>query len=269
MLFVADFNPIALEIGPLIIRWYSLAYLVGFLGGWGIGRYLAKLWGGVPSAKQVDDFLMWIVIGVIAGGRLGYVLFYNLPYYWDHPLQALQLWHGGMSFHGGLLGVVVAVAAFSYKYGIHPLKLGDMSSIGATIGLFFGRLANFINGELYGRPVDGGRWGVIFPHSGDSLPRHPSQLYEAVCEGLALFIVTMIMVHRPWIRQRPGIIFGVLLLGYGAARFVIEFVRVPDAQLGRLALGLSMGQWLCIPMIFVGIGLIAWRLSKGKVDDTP
>lgn len=261
-MFIIDFDPVALSLGPLVIRWYSLAYLAGFLGGWGYARYLTTLYKDGPTKQQIDDFLVWAVLGVILGGRLGYCLFYNVSYFAENPLEILQVWQGGMSFHGGLLGVVVAVCSYAYKYGIPILKLGDIVSAVTPIGLLFGRLANFINGELYGRVTEH-PIGMIFPRGGD-VPRHPSQLYQAGWEGLALLIILSLMIHRPAIRRQYGVTFGALLTLYGVGRFVIEFTREPDAHIGFLSLGLSLGQWLCLPMIAAGLVLIMWRLTHAK-----
>lgn len=250
-------DPVAIEIGPLAIRWYALAYLAGFILGW---RYCLRLAGAdaaPPTRRDVDDFLTWAVIGVILGGRLGYVLFYNLPYYAENPLQALAIWRGGMSFHGGLLGVVAAVALFARVRSIPVLALGDVIAAAAPIGLFFGRIANFVNAELYGRTTDV-PWGVVFPNGGPE-PRHPSQLYEAFLEGLVLFAVLWFLARRPEIRARHGLLAGVFFAGYGTARIVVEFFREPDAQLGFLLGGhATMGQLLSLPMVLLGLALIVW-----------
>lgn len=262
-------DPVALQIGPLAIRWYALAYLAGFLGGW---RYVIYLTARAqkadnsarPGPEEADAFLTWAVLGVILGGRLGYALFYNLPYFIDHPLEVLAVWHGGMSFHGGLLGVIVAIILFSRRQGFNPLKLSDPISVAVPIGLFFGRIANFINSELWGRTTDVS-WGVVFPNGGP-LPRHPSQLYEAVLEGLVLFVILTILAHRPATSSRTGLLTGVFLVLYGLSRFLVEFVREPDPQLGFLWLGATMGQLLSLPMMAFGIWLV-WR--SGKMADAP
>lgn len=257
-----DIDPVALQIGPLAIRWYSLAYIFGFLGGWGMAHLLVRRSGlPKPTQKQIDDFLIWMVAGVILGGRIGYVLFYNLGYYLQHPGRIFMTWEGGMSFHGGLLGVAVAVAAFAWKHRIPVLRLGDLAACGATIGLFFGRLANFINGELYGRVTDS-RWGMIFPNGGPE-PRHASQLYEAVTEGLFLFLLLNGLGYfYPKIQRYYGLLFGLFLTFYGIFRFVIEFARQPDTQIGLYFDLISQGQILCLPMILIGLGLIFYAVKK-------
>lgn len=257
-------DPIAFKIGPVAIRWYSLAYMFGFLGGWIYGRELVKRQPlGRVSLKQVDDFIVWVVLGVILGGRIGYVLFYNLPYYMTAPGEAFKIWQGGMSFHGGLIGVVIAVIAYAIRQNIPVLRLGDLSAAGATIGLFFGRIANFINDELYGRVTDV-PWAIIFPKAGPE-PRHPSQLYEAASEGLLLFIILYVLMRYTKMPGRYGAIFGVFLTGYGISRFLIEFVREPDVQIGLYFDLISQGQILCVPMILVGLGLIWHAYRKPAV----
>ena len=249
-------DPVAFELGPVVIRWYALAYLAGFVGGWRYCVYLARRQPGPPSAGDIDDLLTWVVIGTILGGRLGYVLFYNPAHFLENPSQILAVWQGGMSFHGGLLGVVLAIAWFARARRIPALVLGDVVAPAVPIGLFFGRIANFINGELYGRPTEL-PWGMVFP-AADAQPRHPSQLYEAALEGLLLFVVLAAMARRPGLRARTGLLTGVFLAGYGAARFLVEFTRAPDPQLSGLveAIHLSMGQLLSLPMLAVGIWLI-------------
>ncbi len=253
-------DPIAWQIGPLAIRWYSLAYMAGFLTGWAYARELVRRQPlGRISVQQVDDFIVWIVLGVILGGRIGYVLFYNLPFYLSSPAEAFKIWQGGMSFHGGLLGVVIAVIAYALKQKIPVLRLGDLSAAGATLGLFFGRIANFINDELWGRPTDVA-WGVIFPKGGN-VPRHPSQLYEATSEGLILFLLLLFIMLRTSLPSRYGATFGVFLTFYGVARFTIEFFREPDIQVGLFFNWMSEGQILCVPMIIIGLGLL-WNAYR-------
>lgn len=253
-------DPIAFQIGPLVVRWYALAYLAGFLGGWRYCIWLANQAPGRPSGRDMDDFLTWAVIGTILGGRLGYVLFYNPVYFLRNPGDILKIWEGGMAFHGGLLGVIVALLLYARRQGLSPFAIGDLVACAAPIGLFFGRIANFINGELYGRVTDH-PWGVVFPHAGPE-PRHPSQLYEAVLEGLVLFVVLFALARMGCVRRRPGLLGGLFLLGYGLSRFVVEFVRQPDPQLGFLWLGATMGQMLSLPMMLAGLALLALALSR-------
>jgi len=256
-------NPVLIHIGPLAVRWYALAYIAGILVGWAYARALiaAKgLWGGAPplTVIDLDDFIIWITLGIILGGRIGYVLFYNLPLFAAHPTQILELWNGGMSFHGGFLGATVAVILFARKRGIPILSLGDLTAAVAPIGLFLGRLANFIKDELWGRPTNV-PWAMIFP-SGGPVPRHPSQLYEAALEGIVLFLVLNLLVRWGGLK-RPGVILGAFALGYGLARTACEFFREPDPQLGFLWGSLTMGMLLCIPLMLSGIGILAHALA--------
>lgn len=259
-------DPVAFQIGSLVIRWYALAYIVGIiLGWWLIGWLDRKQPKQLLDKKQRDDMIMWGVLGVVLGGRLGYVLFYNLPYFIENPADILKTWQGGMSFHGGALGVIIGFYVFAWRQKISYLRLMDLICCAVPIGLFLGRLANFANGELYGRVTDVS-WGVVFPHGG-KLPRHPSQLYEAALEGLALFLILFSLARFTRILQRPGFIAGVFLAGYGISRFMVEFVREPDEHLGVLSLGMSMGQWLSVPMMLVGTGIMLWswlRIGKQK-----
>jgi phosphatidylglycerol---prolipoprotein diacylglyceryl transferase len=255
-------DPIALELGPLVIRWYALAYLAGFILGWRYCMMLARQNQIAPSAKDYDDFLVWAVLGVILGGRIGYVLFYQFDYYLSDPLEALQVWRGGMSFHGGAAGVIIAIITFAKLRKFSVRAFGDLICCAVPIGLFFGRLANFVNGELFGRTTDA-PWGVIFPRGGE-VPRHPSQIYEAALEGAVLFVILYLLARNPQVRARPGILSGVFLAGYGLFRFIVEFFREPDVQLGFLAAGMTMGQWLCVPMLLAGAGLIVWAYRQPK-----
>jgi phosphatidylglycerol:prolipoprotein diacylglycerol transferase len=248
-------DPVAVAIGPIAIRWYALAYLAGFILGWRYCLSLARANPGRPSPDDYDEFLTWAVLGVILGGRLGYVLFYNLPYYLQDPLEALAVWHGGMSFHGGVLGVLGAILLFCWRRGLSPFSFGDLISAAAPIGLFFGRIANFINGELYGRPAPDVEWAVVFPRDPLQVPRHPSQLYEAALEGVVLFIILAVAVRNPAVRARPGMVSGLFLIGYGLSRIIVEFFREPDPQLGFLWGGATMGQMLSIPMVLIGLWL--------------
>jgi phosphatidylglycerol:prolipoprotein diacylglycerol transferase len=259
------FDPIALSLGPIAIRWYALAYITGIVLGWIYARSLVKkerLWGGpVPiTLVQLDDFILWVTIGIIVGGRTGYVLFYNPAFFIQHPAEILQLWNGGMSFHGGFLGCVAAVMLFARKNDISILSLGDITTAVGPIGLFLGRLANFINSELWGRTADSSvPWAMVFPNGGPD-PRHPSQLYEAGLEGILLFTILAVMV-RMGALKRPGLILGSFIAIYGLARITGEFFREPDPQLGFLWGGLTMGMLLSVPMIIAGAVLIvmAWR----------
>ncbi|EFH09726.1 prolipoprotein diacylglyceryl transferase [Pseudoroseomonas cervicalis] len=258
MLFAIPFpaiDPVLVEIGPFAIRWYALAYIAGILIGWRLMRRLAALPPVAASAEQVDDFVTWAVLGVILGGRLGYVLFYQPDHYLSAPWEALYVWKGGMSFHGGAAGVILAVILFCRRQGLSILRFGDRLTAVVPVGLFFGRLANFINGELWGRVTDV-PWAMVFPHGGPE-PRHPSQIYQAALEGLCLFLLLQVLVRIPRIREREGFIAGAFLAGYGVARMIGEMFRQPDAQLGFLWGGATMGQLLSIPMVLVGVALMA------------
>lgn len=256
-------DPVLFEIGPLAIRWYSLAYIAGLLLGWRYMVWMATQPPAASSRDDVDDFLVWAIFAVVLGGRIGYVTFYNLEYYLLNPSQILKVWQGGMSFHGGLLGVTVATFWFCYKRKINVLRFFDMVATATPIGLLLGRIANFINGELYGRPTDVS-WGVVFPGAGD-VPRHPSQLYESALEGLVLLVILHLLYRNQHIRRRPGILAGVFLIGYGIARSIAELFREPDAHLGFLLGGTTMGQWLSAPMWIGGVWLIYYGLKKSQV----
>ncbi|MAZ76557.1 MAG: prolipoprotein diacylglyceryl transferase [Micavibrio sp.] len=258
-----NIDPIALSIGPFDIRWYALAYLTGFLLGWKYALYMVGLSpNSRPNREDIDNFIPFAVLGVILGGRLGYVLFYQFDTYMSDPLAIFKVWQGGMSFHGGALGVIAAIIGFSLYQKISLLRLSDMVCAAVPIGLFFGRITNFINGELFGRVTDK-PWGMVFPYGGAE-PRHPSQLYEAFLEGLVLFVILLVLIHRPWVRVRPGIITGVFLCGYALSRFMVEFVREPDFHLGFVAAEFSMGQVLSLPMFLLGIAVFSYSLSKGR-----
>lgn len=256
-----NIDPIAFSIGPIVIRWYALAYLAGFLLGW---KYcLSQVNEGEekrPNRTDVDNFLTWAIIGVIIGGRFGYVMFYQPAYFMENPNEIYKIWRGGMSFHGGMLGVMVAMFGYASKHKFQIFKLSDIVCAAAPIGLFFGRLANFINAELYGRVTDR-PWGVIFP--GQTEPRHPSQLYEAALEGLVLFIILYILSKKG---SKSGVITGVFLIGYGVFRALVEFVREPDPQIGLIAGYFSMGQILCLPMMLAGLVVI---IVAHKTAQTP
>jgi phosphatidylglycerol:prolipoprotein diacylglycerol transferase len=269
-----------LTLGPFALRWYALAYIAGLLLGW---RYMvrlvedAKLWGAkaAPATKlQLDDFLFWATLGVILGGRLGYVLFYKPDMIWKSPGDIIAIWQGGMSFHGGLIGVALVVFYFARRNKIPLLSLGDLVACAAPIGLFFGRIANFINAELYGRATDL-PWGVRFPtydlfgQPSMTEPRHPSQIYEALLEGVVLFFILRFLTHNKGALQKPGLTAGAFLLGYGVFRFLVEFVREPDAHMPEALRGfLTMGMLLCLPMIAAGVWLIqnARKQAVAKVS---
>ncbi len=260
MLFVIPYpsvDPVLIELGPLAIRWYSLAYIAGLLIAWRYLRFLAKPPPPVASKTDIDDFLVWATMGVILGGRAGHVLFYGGTYYLYDPLAILRVWEGGMSFHGGLLGVAAAGAWFCRKRRVKFLPLADIVACAAPIGLFLGRLANFINGELYGRVSDVS-WAMVFPHGGLAA-RHPSQLYEAGLEGVALFVILYLLWRRQSLRQRPGFLVGAFLANYGALRSFAEFFREPgDGHVGVL----TAGQALSAPMILLGLYLIFRSLRR-------
>ena len=256
-----NIDPVLFSVFGFSIYWYSIAYIAGVVGGWLYISWLNK-YHNLLNKDQLDDIILWAIIGIIIGGRLGYVLFYNSAFYLSNPVEILFMRQGGMSFHGGLIGVIVAFFIFSHRKKITWLKLMDMIACAAPIGLFFGRVANFVNGELYGRVTDS-KLGMIFPSGGD-LPRHPSQLYEATLEGLALFIMLWLLVRYSHALTRKGFCSGVFLLGYGGFRFIIEFFRQPDAHLGFIFFELSMGQLLCIPMILLGLFLIVFSYIGNK-----
>lgn len=254
-------DPVLFEIGPLVIRWYSLAYLAGLIFGWAYLRHYAAKPGAPLGPNHIDDFLTWATLGVVVGGRLGYVLFYNLGRYIENPLDIFRLWDGGMSFHGGMLGVVLGTIFFCKRHRLHVLRVGDLIALVAPVGLFFGRLANFINGELWGRPTDVS-WAMVFPSDPQQLPRHPSQLYEAMGEGVVLFLILYILWRFTSLPQRmPGILVGLFFMGYGTARFLVEYVREPDAHLGLMA-GISRGQMLSLPMVVIGLMFLAYAWRK-------
>ncbi|OYZ98764.1 MAG: prolipoprotein diacylglyceryl transferase [Rhizobiales bacterium 17-65-6] len=259
-------DPVIFAVGPFAVRWYALAYIFGLLLGWQVARMLVSrpaLWGGTAPMRPVDldDALFWATIGVIVGGRAGYVLFYNLPYFLQHPLEMVMVWKGGMSFHGGLGGTLLALILFARSRGIRVMSLLDVAGVVAPIGLLFGRIANFINGELWGRPSDAD-WAVIFP-SGGNVPRHPSQLYEAALEGLLLFIIMLVCV-RLGALKRPGLAAGIFGIGYGLGRITGEFFREPDPQLGYLAFGTTMGMLLSLPVVIGGLGLVLYSLRAER-----
>ena len=260
-----DIDPVIVEIGPLAIRWYGLGYVAGILFAWWYSRRIVatpRLWaGGVPAVKplDIDDFLLWAALGVVAGGRIGYVLFYDLGSYLSDPAAILAVWSGGMSFHGGLVGVILAMVLFARKRGIDVWSLFDTIAAGVPVGLGLVRLANFVNSELWGRETDM-PWGVVFPNGGPE-PRHPSQLYEAGLEGLVLFAVLAVLVWKAGMLKRPGFVGGAFIAGYGLSRIFVEFFRLPDAQIGYLAGGwLTMGMVLSLPMVAAGL----WAMATAR-----
>jgi len=252
-------DPVIFAIGPLAVRWYGMMYLLGFVGGYFMMNHVARLRAYPISKEQVSDLLFYGVIGVVAGGRIGYTLFYNSSYYLQHPLEIFYLWEGGMSFHGGLLGVLAVLLYYCWKKKYSLLMVADLVVSAVPIGLGFGRIGNFINAELWGRETDL-PWGVVFPGAGSS-PRHPSQLYEAVLEGLVLFIVIYLLHRR---KVRPGVAAFTFLGLYGLFRFLVEFVRQPDAHLGFLWGGATMGQLLSLPMLFIGCAGIFYCLKRAQ-----
>ena len=262
-------DPVIVEVGPFALRWYALAYIIGILLAWRYMRLLAQndaLWGTGkrPAPADIDDFVLWGTLGIILGGRIGYVLFYNPAHFAQHPMEALAIWSGGMSFHGGFLGTVLAMVLFARRRGLPLWRLFDLAGCAAPIGLFFGRIANFINAELWGRPSDV-PWAVVFPGAGPE-PRHPSQLYEAALEGIVLFAVLRLLSHRFKLLQKPAFLAGAFACGYGVTRSIAELYRVPDAHIGYLSGFLTMGILLSVPMVLAGIGAMAWawRSSKGQ-----
>ena len=258
MLPYPNIDPVAIHLGPLAIRWYSLAYIGGIMFGWWIFAAEHKK-HPIPglTKKILDDMVMWAVGGIILGGRLGHVLFYNFSYFIHHPIEIFYVWQGGMSFHGGMLGFAAAFYLFCRKHRIHYWAVMDMLACAAPIGLFFGRIANFINGELYGRVTDV-PWGIVFPHGGD-MPRHPSQLYEAGMEGILLFALLMFLLKCTRARQKEGLLAGVFLVGYACARMIAECFREPDEFLGFIFAHVTMGQLLSLPMLALGLYLIFRR----------
>ena len=259
MLVHPQFDPVALALGPVQIHWYGLTYLVAF----GLFILLATLRARQPqyanagwSRRDVEDLLFWGVLGVVLGGRIGYALFYKPGQYLANPLEILMVWKGGMSFHGGMLGVIIAMVLYARSRGRRWLDVTDLIAPCVPTGLASGRIGNFINGELWGRPADPGLpWAMVFPQSGTDIPRHPSQIYQFLGEGLLLFVLLWLYARRP---RATGQVSGAFLVGYGVLRFGAEYFREPDSFLGPLALGLSMGQWLCLPMIAAGAALWVW-----------
>jgi len=256
MLQYPQIDPVALQLGPVSIHWYGLMYLLGFAAVWLLGRRRIRQGRTSLSLRDLEDIIFYSVIGVVIGGRLGYALIYKPGHYLSHPLEILHIWEGGMSFHGGLIGVIAALLWYARQRQQHFMDLADFIAPMIPLGLAAGRWGNFINGELWGRPTDL-PWGMVFPHAGP-LPRHPSQLYEMVFEGLLLFALLWWYSSTP---RRRGQVSGLFLVSYGTARFFVEFTREPDDFLGLLAAGLSMGQLLSIPMVLAG-AIILWMSAK-------
>ncbi|MCJ8519342.1 prolipoprotein diacylglyceryl transferase [Pseudorhizobium tarimense] len=264
-----DIDPVAFSLGPLAVHWYGLAYVAGIVCGWLYARQIVKqdsLWPGNRSPitlAHLDDFLVWVAIGIVLGGRLGYVLFYDFAAVSQNPVRAIEIWNGGMSFHGGFIGAVTAIILFARRNGIPVLSMLDIIAAVVPFGLLFGRIANFINGELWGRIAEV-PWAVVFP-TGGPFARHPSQLYEAALEGLLLLVALGALVFLAKALKRPGFVSGAFVFGYALSRIFVEFFREPDAQLGYLAFGwLTMGMLLSLPM--VGLGL--WLMLRTRVSTT-
>ncbi|NKN38392.1 prolipoprotein diacylglyceryl transferase [Agrobacterium sp. a22-2] len=265
-----EIDPVAISLGPLAIRWYGLAYVAGILLGWWLARRMvsqAELWPGQVAPlthRHLDDFLVWVAIGIVLGGRIGYILFYDLGPILEEPIRAVEVWNGGMSFHGGITGATIAMILFARRNAIATWSLFDIVASVAPVGIFFGRLANFINSELWGRTSDVA-WAVIFP-TGGPMPRHPSQLYEACLEGLLLFAVLQLLIRSRFAFRTPGLVTGVFVTGYALARIFNEFFREPDVQLGYLAGGwLTMGMVLSLPMLALGLwAILRARCSAAK-----
>ncbi|SEM70600.1 prolipoprotein diacylglyceryl transferase [Nitrosomonas marina] len=266
MLVHPQIDPVAVSLGPVSIHWYGLMYLIGFLLFFMLGRYRIKYGPKtVVTNELLDDILFYGMLGVIIGGRLGHVLFYQFGYYLENPLSIFVIWEGGMSFHGGFLGVIVAMVVLARKHGVHWLNITDFGVPLVPLGLGAGRIGNFINGELWGRPTDV-PWGMVFPYV-DDLPRHPSQLYQFFLEGIVLFLLVWIYSSK----SRPmGAVTGIFMIGYGVVRSIAEFFREPtEGFMGLLTFGVSMGQWLSLPMIMAGAALIVWAGRQPQADDIP
>ena len=270
-----DINPVLLQIGPVSVRWYALSYIAGILLGWLYARRIVTndaLWGpaGSPiSKRRIDDFVVFATLGIVIGGRLGYVFIYDFQHFVDQPLSILALWEGGMSFHGALVGTVVAMGLFASYTKIPAWSLVDIVATVTPIGLFLGRIANFINGELYGR-VTTVPWGMVFPNGGPE-PRHPSQLYESALEGFVLFWVLWFLVYRFKMLRKPAFLSGAFVAGYGAARTFAEFFRQPDVQIGNngfIAPGITMGMLLSVPMVIIGIAVMVWAARRKETPPT-
>lgn len=260
MVAFPDIDPVIISLGPLAVSWYSLSYVCGILFGWFYAYRVVDYNLCNLSKKHIDDFISSAIIGIVLGGRLGYVLFYDPAKYWSDPIEILKTYEGGMSFHGGLIGCFTAGYLFSKRKNLKLLLLTDISFAIAPIGLFLGRIANFINAELYGRITDV-PWAVIFPYS-DGNPRHPSQLYEAFLEGLVLFVIIQYFIYKRYLLKKPGVVSGIFLILYGCFRAFVEFFREPDIKVGFVAKYFTLGQMLCLPMILIGVGLLFYASYK-------
>jgi phosphatidylglycerol:prolipoprotein diacylglycerol transferase len=262
VLMFPQFDPFIVHYGAFGIRWYALSYIAGLVLGWRLVRRLVQQSPVVTTPLLVDDFLTWATLGVVLGGRLGYVLFYQPGFFFAHPMKIFEVWTGGMSFHGGMLGVALVIVLFCRKHAIPILGFADRIAVAAPIGLGLGRVANFINGELWGRPAPLWLpWAMIFP-TGGPIPRHPSEIYEALMEGLILFFIMYALSRREAMRARFGLLTGIFLVGYAIARIIAEFFREPDAFLGFLWEGATMGQLLSVPVLLAGVGLIIWARRR-------
>lgn len=264
MIWVDDIDPIIVSLGPLQVHWYGIMYLIGFLGAWLLGTYRACQPDSGWTEQQISDLIFWGALGVILGGRVGYVLFYHFDLFLDNPAWLFYIWEGGMSFHGGLIGVLIAALLFGRRHQKRFFQITDFVAPLIPIGLGAGRIGNFIGGELWGRPTDQ-TWGVIFPRAGDQLARHPSQLYEAALEGVVMFLVLWFFSAKP--RPRMAV-SGLFLILYGCFRIIVEFFRQPDIQLGYLAFDwLTMGQLLSTPMVLAGLVLMIWAYRRNGLGD--
>ena len=266
MLPYPHIDPVIFSLGPLQVRWYGLMYVFGFIAAYLLVRYQARKFHWSELEDHLDNLNLVIVLGVILGGRLGYVVFYNFGYYLEHPLEIIATWEGGMSFHGGCIGVLLAGICYCLRTGLNYWKAADLYVVTVPVGLGLGRIGNFINGELYGRPTDL-PWGVIFP-GGGAYPRHPSQLYEAFLEGLVLFLLLWSLKEKPWRKQSPwphGSMVALFLMCYGMLRFCVEFFREPDPQLGIVVAGMTMGQVLSCTMFMAGVCLLVIRKTAHSV----
>ncbi len=256
-----DISPVIFSIGPFALRWYAMAYLVGIVTAWILTKRNIRKYNLGITTEQLDDLVFYTTLGIILGGRLGYVICYGDGYFWQHPAEILAVWHGGMSFHGGIAGVIIALYCFAKKYKFPYLKITDLVALYVPIGIFLGRLANFVNGELWGR-ITTVPWAVKFPDGG-YLPRHPSQLYEALTEGILMFIILNLLWRKKFVRNHTGIISAVFLVIYGLSRISMEFFREPDRQIGYIAGSVTMGQILSLPFLILGLFILHRSLKRG------